>query len=317
MGRSRMNLSYFISTKIHAMKSYGESKHDFKADTRKAYELKNGTTKGYNPAKANDKIFGKGTTLTYQEASVPFIKHCKEIGINKADQMTREVAAQYLKERRDLWKPDTLSRDMSFLNKVFKYEFTKKELGLKNRSVKNVTRARTHTNPNAAVYKNNIDEIKVCKATGCRRQTIDIIEYKDFIWQNGQPVAAWLRGEKGGKTRLNPILPEDRDVMKELLGRKNKEGKMFEEWKGRVKAHIYKRDYRESFGKHIQTEYSRTKGFDLKGYDCSYMNHLKEEDLKGPNKRYGYDKEVAGVIAVALGHERIDSLKSYAWDAED
>ena len=166
---------------LSVQKKFGQSKHEAKQKAREDYLQKHGNLKGYNPSKVEG-IFSFKTMESYSQTAKEFSVWASNHGCKKASDISRELAGQYLKERQANGKSAwTVSKDMSALNKIFNYDLSKAELGLKNRSLSDITRSRNETsNDNRSFSKYN-DQITFAKGTGCRRQSVTKVRPEDCV----------------------------------------------------------------------------------------------------------------------------------------
>ncbi len=319
MGHSERSLGNYINHELGKMSAYGESKHEAKKASREAYLTEHGNLKGWNPAKIDGKIFAKETMETYRKAGRHFEKWLKEQGLTKPSQVNRAVASLYLKDRESrgmsAW---TVSRDMAMINKVWGYDLNKAEMELKSRQLGDIKRSRGGINPkHARQYEKNANQIEITKACGTRRQSITIIEKTDFVFdKNGMPIQLKLIGdksEKGGRPRIAPILPAHRQAVKEILDKAPDHGPIFKEYDKNINNHYFRGEYAKELAKTLQEEYTRTGKLNLGGVSLDYLVHLRGKDAKGDGLRYGLNKEVAGAVSGALGHNRISVLKNYLY----
>ena len=319
MSKREPSLGHFINEKLTEMTCYGQSKHRAKIEGKLAWLEQHGSLEGWNPALVEDKIFARSTRRTYAVAGIAFAKWCKsEKNINKASQVTRQIAAEYLvyldnalKSDGARYSPYTVSGRMTFLNKVFKFKFTKKELGLRERNQEEVIRGKNRILGERELAKNQ-DQIDIVIAIGCRKLSFNKLYPGDFILQNGKAMAANLK-EKGGKYRIAPILPCMRARVKSILDQASPEGRLFPIIDKNIGYHIYRDEYAKKLATELQQSYTKTGKLDLDGYDCSCLVSETYKGKKNNKKKYGLDIEVAAAVSGALGHGRLDVLKSYLY----
>ncbi len=196
---------------------FGHSKHEAKQAAKEDYLKQHGNLKGYNPSKV-DGIFSIKTMESYRQTAKEFSLWAANNGYKNANDITRETAGRYLQERQcDKKSAWTISKDMSALNKIFKFNLSKAELGLKNRSLNDITRSRNETENDKRNFNKFADQITFAKATGCRRESVKKVKPEDCVRNaNGKVVAVELT-EKGGKTRVAPVLNEYKDKVTEVV----------------------------------------------------------------------------------------------------
>ena len=193
---SRSKYSKSLGQQMHermqAMTRIGENKHEAKQ------QAPDGKPEG---------IFSKTTYDNYKQVSLQMIAWLKEYHrkIKHIDDVPRHIIIDYLQKRQNEgMSPNTLSRDLGAVNKLFNANITKKEAHLAQRSYKEITRSRSekaynkHYNP-----KNYEKQITVAKAFGLRRESFVTGDYRlkeGSIYQYNNTVYAAVV-EKGGKFR--------------------------------------------------------------------------------------------------------------------
>lgn len=201
-----------LQHRLSEMAKFGQSRHQAKEDSKKAFLAAHGNLKGWNPG-LTPGIFSIKTMEAYRQTATEFSRWAASQGVKNASQITRELAAQYLQSRQaaglSAW---SYSKDMSALNKVYNFDFTKKELGLQARHRADITRSREKTandRRDLSAYK---DHMTFAKGCGCRRESIDPNSIGKHVTPSdclrnaeGKVVAIYLT-EKGGKSRFAPIL---------------------------------------------------------------------------------------------------------------
>lgn len=314
MGHGERNIKNHIYHMLGEKAMYGCSKHEAKQESRNAYLKENENLKGWNPAKAEG-IYSLKTMHTYQDAGRSFAEWCKAQGITKPSRVDREVAGFYLRDREtqelSAW---TISRDMAMLNKVWNLNLSKAQLGLKERKLKGVKRSRGGLDPKMeSLYQKYKSQMDIARATGSRRQMITVLEFKDFVFKNGKPVAVKFNRDKGGKSRIAPILPEYQERVADILKNAKHEGPIFSYYSKNINNHYLRGDYAKKLADKLSESFRRTGKLEINGYDCSYLVKLSKKDMQIEGLRYGLDKEVSAAVSGALGHNRIDVLASYLY----
>ena len=316
MKKREPSLSHYIYSKLKEMIAFGESKHGHKQKCRAEWLKSHGTLEGFNPARNDNKIFSVETKRTYTNAGKDFVSWCKKKGVNRPSQVDRNLGKEYLVYRNNAIKPNgdrysawTVSRDMSFLNKVFKFNFTKSELGLRERKKEDIKRGRDRELTQTEIKK-NYNQINIVKATGCRKASLPRLRKNDFVFRDKTPMAVWLR-EKGGKRRLAPVLPQYRSWLTTILDPLSEEEKVFGKIDKNIGYHVYRKQYANNLASLLQKCYAENGEIELDGYDCRHLINLSNTDQKNGEIRYGLNKEIAGAVSGALGHNRLDVLASY------
>ena len=286
---------------------FGQSKHDAKQAAKEAYLKQHGNLKGYNPSKV-DGIFSIKTMESYRQTAKEFSLWAANNGYKNANDITRETAGRYLKERQvDKKSAWTISKDMSALNKIFKFNLSKSELGLKNRSLNDITRSRNETENDKRNFNKFADQITFAKATGCRRESVKKVKPEDCVRNaNGKVVVVELT-EKGGKTRVAPVLNEYKDKVTEVVDKHSAgTGKpLFDTYDSHIDNHAYRGQY--SVALLCQLEAERLGRKELCGGDFdphSLVNlHGKDAETNAPYR--GHDRDICGMVSCALGHNRL------------
>lgn len=315
MGHQERSISNYINVELGNMAAYGQSKHAAKMASKKAYFAEHGNLKGWNPAKIDGKIYSKKTMETYKKAGKHFTAWLKEQGLIRPSQIDRTIASLYLKDREARgMSPWTISRDMAMINKVWKYDLSKAELGLKSRCIEDITRSRAGMNPkDRSLYEKYADQIKITEGCGTRRMSITIITKDDFIFnKEGIPVQLKLV-EKNGRSRIAPILPSHRQAIKVILDRAPDSGPIFGKYSKNINNHYFRGEYAKELAQALQEKYAKTGKLDLDGLSVDYLVNLRGKDAMGDGSRYGLDKSVAGAVSGALGHNRLEVLKHYLY----
>jgi len=314
-----------LQHRLSTMARFGQSKHEAKQTARAEYIKAHGDTRGWNPSKVEG-IYGIGTMETYRAAMEDFSKWCAAHNVGKAEKITRETGAQYLKEReaegKSAW---TVSRDMSAINKVFGYGFTKKELGLSDRRQEDVKRSREDCQHDRYAHQERYaEQMTFARACGCRRQSIEQVRYENLVWKNGRVVAVQLT-EKGGKTRTAPVLNEYKDRITELAhqveerhddmeGPLGKERLFLGEYSHMVDNHSLRAEYAANLFRQLEAE--RAAGVPLceGDFQVERLCNLRGKDRSDDPQYKGHDRDICGMVSGALGHNRLEVVfTSYAY----
>ena len=278
MARMR-KLDYQMHLRMEQMKCIGESRHEAKREYKEML---------HTGDHANNKTVGIHSYKTYdayKQTSIEFSRFMKEKHKDVKDiaQVKEEHVIEYLQHRQNEGKSSyTISKDMAALNKLYYFEVTKKIAGIKKRTYKDVTRSRLQTENDRKYNPENYKEqIAFAKATGCRRESVLVVEAKHFVWKNGLPDKVYLK-EKGGKERYATILDEYKLDLKGILESRNGNGPLFEKYTKKIDNHAFRAEYAKKRYKEI-------------------LGNRKD------NKDYrGYDKEVLKILTKDLGHNRCD-----------
>ncbi len=171
-----------LQHKLSIQKRFGESKHEAKQAARETFLKVHGNLNGYNSSTKVNGIFSIKTMESYRQTAAEFAKWAAGAGLKNAGKITSDLAGRYLQERqlegKSTW---TVSKDMSALNKIFNYSLNKAELGLKNRSLVEITRSRNVTENDKRNFSKFADQIILAKATGCRRESVLQVKPQNFV----------------------------------------------------------------------------------------------------------------------------------------
>lgn len=315
-----------LQHQLCGMARFGQSKHEAKQEAKEAYQKEHGDLKGWNPCKVEG-IYGIQTMETYRAAMTDFAKYAADKGIHHMREVSRNDAIQYLRDRQAEGKSAwTTTRDMSAINKVFGYDLTKKEVGLRERRDEDVKRSREVCAHDKYVdtekYKDQMDFARAC---GCRRQSVDEVRYGDLQWKNGRVVAVKLT-EKGGKTRIAPILNEYKDRITEIA--KAVEERHDDMMDGDIRAEkLFTQNYSKQIDNHAlraeyaanlfhQLEQERAEGKPLceGDFNVERLCNLRGRDISDDPQYKGHDRDICGMVSGALGHNRLEVVfSSYSY----
>jgi integrase len=285
---------------------FGQSKHEAKQAARGAYLKEHGNLKGYNPSKV-DGIFSINTMESYRQTAREFAIWAADNGCKNANKITRDMAGRYLQERqaegKSMW---TISKDMAAINKLFKYDLTKAELGLQSRSLKEVTRSRNATANDKRDFSRYKDQITFAKATGCRRQSIKKVKPEDCICNAQGKVVAVRLTEKGGKTRTAPVLNKYKNKLTEVVDKHSNPGKpLFDTYDSHIDNHAFRSEYATALLQQLENE--KAVGAELCGgdFDPHTLVNLRGRDAETDAPYRGHDRDICGMVSGALGHNRL------------
>lgn len=310
-----------LQHRLGKMAKFGQSKHEAKQEARAAYLREHGDLKGWNPSKVEG-IFGIGTMETYRAAMEDFSKWCAEKGINNANRISRNDGILYLREREaqgiSAW---TISRDMSALNKVFDYGYTKKEVGLRERQQEDVKRSREACDHDRHAHEERYkDQMDFARACGCRRQSVERVQYGDLVWNNGRVVAVHLT-EKGGKERTAPILNEYKDRITEIakaMEERHDEmvdgdlrgARIFDEYGKLIDNHALRAEYAAGLLHQLEQERAEGKPLCEGDFNVERLCNLRGRDISDDPTYKGHDRDICGMVSGALGHNRLEVVFS-------
>ncbi len=282
IARGDKKLGYLCHQKINSLLRIGESKHLAKQESKAEAKAKG---EQWNPAKVEG-IYSISTAENYRQVINEFCKWHFDKGykqyVPNLKSIPKERVIEYLKHRDKICSPWSVSKDMAALNKVFGYNITKKEAGLKLRSLKNITRSRTPAKADSRDYSKHKEAIIIAKATGIRRESVTKIQPEDFSRNKYGLVTHVAVIEKGGKYREAPILQEYREKVTNIVNSKPVGKPMFSTYAKNIDNHSYRAEYAKKY----------------------YEEQLKEQGA-GSKQYRGYDKEAVQKTSLAIGHNRL------------
>lgn len=292
--RSKYNqsLNQQMHERMQKMVRMGENKHEAKQKTP------NGNTEG---------IFSKTTYDNYKQVSIQFVAWLKEKhnDMKHIDDLSRNIVIKYLQERQqEGLSPNTLSRDLGAVNKLFGFGITKQEANLRQRSYKTITRSRSNKTYNHQYNpKNYAKQLAVAKAFGSRRESFVTGDYclkeGSIYICKGNIYAAVV--EKGGKFR-NIEIRADMQEQIEASFNLREQPYMFNEQDfkeayhaGKLGKKLFERYTRKIDNHALRREYAQKKYQEL------------EAKLTDPKNNYyqQYDKRVLSEVSKQLGHRRL------------
>lgn len=262
--------------RMQDLRCFGESRHLAKMDYRENIDANShGKTLG---------IHAYSSYASYKQTAIEFARWVKTVhGVKHIEDVRSRHTAEYLKYRNEQgYSAPTISKDMSALNKIFNHDHCKSELGLPNRSVKEITRSRVDrehdTKYNPENYK---DQIAIAQATGCRRETMLRIEASHFKIEGDRAVAVDLK-EKGGRERMTAILEDRQKEIAKIVEARDTGGKLFDKYTKKIDNHAFRAEYAQNRYKELLT------------------GREDRQDYRG------YDREAVAQVSLDLGHNRLD-----------
>lgn len=285
------SLNQQMHERMQRMVRMRENKHEAKKQSA------DGTTAG---------IFSRTTYDNYKQVSIQFISWLKKQhnDMKHIDDLSRSIIIEYLQERQQTGlSPNTLSRDLGAVNKLFDFHISKQEAGLKQRSYKDITRSRSDKAYNQKYNpKNYGKQLAVAKAFGPRRESFVTGDYRfkeGSIYKfEGKVYAAVI--EKGGKFRNVEVRA---DMQGQIEGHFNirEQPRLFSErtfktayLTGKLGKNLFE-SYTSKIDNHaLRREYAQKKYQEV------------EEKLTDPKKDYyqQYDQRAIREVSKQLGHNR-------------
>lgn len=302
MGRRKLgSLTHQVNRKMSKLNRIGESKHQAKADYRRACE--NANIK-YNPAQA-DGIYSNKTMDNYRQSATEFVKWVKDNYPDMRDinNITKDHSIAYLQHRQEDGKSAwTISKDMSALNKVFNLHVTKSGAGIRSRSYKNTTRSRMERSHDRKYNPKNYErQITFSKAFGLRRESIYGGNYQvkdvSLFRNDGKLYVSVI--EKGGRYREAPCLSsmqpqiekmypqiQERDPLTKQEFQQlyhSQSDNLFDKYTTKIDNHAFRHEYARNL----------------------YQEIADQEQDQGDVKLYrGYNERILRAVSQALGHNR-------------
>ena len=295
--------------KIDSLLRIGESKHLAKQAYRQYCEENN---LPWNPAKSPF-IHSTQTAESYRQTVGEFCTWLKtekpEVWQTKdLDQIDKEVAYEYLQAREQqgcsAW---TVSKDMSALNKVLDLGLNKKEGGLQERSLKDISRSREQKEHDAKYNPTNYkDQIEFAKAFGVRRESIYggqfQVKENSLFKKDGKVYVSVI--EKGGRYREAPCLAEYQKSIESkynITERETYTKEQFIESYYRNKGNYLFNTYTDKIDNHaFRSEYA-----------TNLYRELAEQKETVTSDYRGYDSAVLKEVSEALGHSRINVVADH------
>lgn len=280
MGRNNSSIAHQFHEKMEDINQIGESRHQAKNEERAKNKAEGITAPviiqgihSFNTYKAYKQTLGEFTSWMTSNN----IKY-KTIG-----DIPRSTYKTYLLERQDRGiTAASLSKDMAAFNKIMDLGLTKKEIGLKARSYKDITRSRVARSHDTRYNPENYSApILFARASGCRRMSVLIVEKKSFKMEDGLPVSVHLK-EKGGLNRDAFILPEYRKALASVLASSPEKGPIFSDYSKLIDNHAFRGEYaRELYAYYLA------------------QNPGAKKDYRGL-----YNAKLLEMVSVNLGHRR-------------
>ena len=308
---SKKQLNKSLQHKLSEMARFGQSKHEAKQASRDAYFQKNGSLKGWNPARA-DGIFSIKTMETYRAAIETASSWFHSNGYKSVDSITPAACTAYLLAREgqglSAW---TISRDMAALNKCFSYSLCKSEIGLRERLQSEAFRSREPNQNDNRDFTKFSDAMTVAQSCGCRRQSVEQLRPSDFLRNEVGTIFAVTLHEKGGKDRIAPILNDYKDKVTEIVNNlQNENDRLFPKYD----THIDNHDFRAHYAAELlhQLEQERAEGQALCGGDFDILKencNLRGRDI-GDSQYREHDRDLVGAVSGSLGHNRLEVVMS-------
>lgn len=238
----------------------------------------------------------------------------------KIEEIPREVFKSYLQSQKDRGlSPYTVHASMSCINKIFECGFTKKELGLEQRKINNITNNRGFSKSYPLLEKKHETEINFIKAFGFRRSTVNNLTPESFIRDNNGQVYALETIEKGGKINHYYLLSEYKSYINNYLDERNLNPgeKLFSNFDpyGHINTHYYRNEYScNLYNELLENKLNNEPYYNGSPYYENYINtdkYFNNIDKIKDDTYKDYDKEIVGLLSQSLGHYRLDVVVNH------
>lgn len=186
---------------LEAKCGYGRSKH---ADKRAGI--------------SNKYIYSDTTMRTYKQHCLAFVRWCRQseqiyrdLG-HKPRTLTecRKYAEIWLKEREIHTSASTVQMEKSALAKLYG-EPMRVEVGQVRRADIKRSRYTAKRDVHFSEERNH-DLVTFCKCAGPRRRELTLLDASALEWHEGRPYIHYIRGTKGGRTRLSPLVGSPEEI---------------------------------------------------------------------------------------------------------
>lgn len=276
--QNKKTLTRQIQERYVNMLALGESKRDAKKD---------GSYKSH--------IYSDTTLKTYMKHANYFAQYCKEEHGCRTLEQCYQYADEWLITRSDL-SAYTQKLEVAALAKLYNKtadDFVRTESRMRS----DITRSRGAATRDAHFSeKNHADLVEFCRATGLRRRELSKLTGDKLIKIDGKYHIAVDKGGKGGKTRIVPIIGDEKRIIE--LMQKAGDKKVFDKIPQAADIHGYRRQYAHTL-------------YQMHARDISNIpkseRYICRNDLKG----VVYDKQAMQIVTQALGHNRIDVIAGH------
>lgn len=311
----KKNFTIQMNNKINDLLRIGESKHLAKQVYKEYCEANN---LPWNPAKSPF-IHSTQTAESYRQTVGEFCTWLKtekpEVWKTKdLSNIDKKICYEYLQTREkqgcSAW---TVSKDMSALNKILDLGLNKKEGGLQERSLKNISRSREQKEHDAKYNPANYkDQIEFAKAFGVRRESIQGGQFQvkeDSLFKKDGKVYVSVI-EKGGRYREAPCLTKYQSSIESKYNIQERESLTKEQF---IEV------YYNSNSNYLFDNY--TSKIDNHSFRAEYATNLYKELAEQKetiiNDYKGYDSTILKEVSEALGHSRINVVGDHYLREDD
>lgn len=289
--KKRKSLKKQMKDRLNSLRRIGESRHEAKKDYRETIG------NGKHEMNRTVGIHSLKTFDNYLDVTMKFVDYLRAEfpEVKDLEQITKEHCVSYIKHRvyEEQKKATTYSRDISALNKVFRYELTKEEMGLDRKDFDSYTNNRElkahHKKINLDNYKN---EVLLIKATGIRRASVTKVKPKDFVWLDNEVIGVTVK-EKGGKIRTATVLERYREELGTYLKGLDEDKVIFEKIPNRLPTHRLRQYYAQNLYKQLVAD--------------EVMYNFR----KTGETYLAFDTGIVKEVSENLGHSRVEIIKHY------
>ncbi len=251
MGK-RKSLKQQVRDMLYNQCRFGESKH--KAKQQEKVKCK-ASGERWNPSKVPG-VFSGGSMQTYIKQSKYFaewlMKNHPDIkDINTAKKFVNEYLVYRINREETA---DSLNTYRSTLRKLYQDDKLAGDIKFPRRLQDEISRSRgPKVSDKEFSEERNQDFVKFCKATGCRRSEIKILQIKDVLVIDGKVYITVYNkkhreefkrfGPKGGRQRLVSVLGKYNDFVIKLIEGRDPEELIFKSIPSHADVHGYRREY--------------------------------------------------------------------------
>lgn len=235
----RPSLGHQFHEVLQSKRAFGESRHIAKIIAKEQGSKVNTihSYKTYEAYKNSSKRFSKWIKSEY-----PNIRYINEINKN--------MCIKYIKYlEKSNYSAYTYSQSMAMISKVLDIQLTKKECGVSNRSLKNITNSRVDNG-----FRTESGAIEtIIRGTGLRRNELVNLEVKDLLIGFGVVTGVIVsKGSKGGKFRIIEVRKEYQKPIYELIKDLESDSKVInEEIPKELQTHRLRSEYAKNMYKEL------------------------------------------------------------------
>lgn len=305
--KSKKSLPQQVFEALEAQCGYGRSKHADK---------KRGISSQY--------IYSVSTMKTYKAHCLYFIQWCKRSSQIRHDlghtprtlAECRAYAEVWLKERETTVSASTVQMERSALAKLYG-ETMAVSLGQVRRADIKRSRGEAIRDKHFSEAKNHA-MVTFCKCAGPRRRELSMLDASSLEWHEGAPYIHYVRGTKGGRPRLSPIVGSSEEVkvaisyVETLTGHQTVHtGADIHSYRAQYAARVYVQEATKDLNalKGQTLDYTS-----MTGKWSRYGKRIHKPALyicRGDQKGKMYDRRAMLVVSRALGHSREDVIASH------